>query len=134
MDDSTVSILGLCDEMLLYIFNKLNSIDVLYSFIGVNQKLGKLAQDITFTKSIDLVTILSNENDHSRIKSILDRFCLSIIPLIQHNIECLILDSLSIERVLSTGNYFKLNKLTLVNVQLETTSRIFNRMSSFHSK
>ena len=116
MDHSTVSISALSDEMLLTILMKLNNVDVLYSLIGVNKKLDQLARDITFTRSIDLVKILSNK----KRKSILDRFCFSIIPRIQHNIECLTLDSLSIDRVLSIANYPKLRKLTLVNLTYAT--------------
>jgi hypothetical protein len=132
MKYSTVNILDLCDEVLLVILNKLNNIDVLYSLIEASRKLDRLARDITFTQSVDLVPISSNEHDDSINKSILDRFCSSIIPRIQHNIECLTLDPLSIERVLYIGNYSKLHKLTLVNLQFEIISRIFNGMSSFH--
>jgi hypothetical protein len=128
MHYSAVNILDLCDEILLVILNKLSNINVLYSLIGVNRTLDRLAQDITFTQSIDLVGISSNEH----IDSILDRFCVDIIPRIQHNIECLILDPLSIDRVLCIGNYSKLHKLTLVNLQLEVASRIFNGMSPCH--
>jgi hypothetical protein len=66
MNHSTVNILALCDKMLLAIFNKLNNIDVLYSLIGVNQKLDRLARDISFTQSIDLLTLSSNKDNHSR--------------------------------------------------------------------
>ncbi|CAF4222168.1 unnamed protein product, partial [Rotaria magnacalcarata] len=99
--------------------------------IGVNKKLDSLVRDITFTQSIDLVTISSNEHNDSRNKSILDRFCFDIIPRIQQNIESLILDPLSIDRVLCIGNYSKLYKVALVNVQFEIASRIFNNESSF---
>jgi hypothetical protein len=132
MHYSAVNILDLCDEILLVILNKLSNINVLYSLIGVNRTLDRLAQDITFTQSIDLVGISSNEHIDSINKSILDRFCVDIIPRIQHNIECLILDPLSIDRVLCIGNYSKLHKLTLVNLQFEVASRIFNGMSSCH--
>ncbi|CAF1150043.1 unnamed protein product [Rotaria sordida] len=132
MNYSTVNILDLSDEMVLTILNKLNNIDVLYSFIGVNRKLDRLARDITFTQSIDLATISSNEHDDSRNESRLDRFCFDIIPRIQDNIECLTLDPLSTDRVLSIGSYSKLHKLTLVNFQLEMASRIFNDGSSFN--
>ncbi|CAF5205071.1 unnamed protein product [Rotaria magnacalcarata] len=127
MHQSIVDILALSDEMLLAILNKLNNIDVLFSLIGVNKKLDRLAQDINFTRSIDLVRIISNEKNSSssRTNSILDRFCFDILPRIQHNIECLTLDSLSIDRVLRIGNYPKLNKL---NLELEMTSPIFNSM------
>ncbi|CAF5124585.1 unnamed protein product, partial [Rotaria sp. Silwood1] len=126
MNYSTVNIVDLCDDILLVILNKLNNIDVLYSLIGVNRKLDRLAQDITFTQSIDLVEISSNEENNSKKKSILDRFCIDIIPRIQHNIESLTLDPLLIDRVLYIGNYSNLHKLTLVNLQLEVASRIFN--------
>jgi len=66
MNQSTADILALCNEMLLAILNRLDNMDVLYSLIGVNRKLDRLAQDITFTQSVDLVTILSNERNDSR--------------------------------------------------------------------
>ncbi len=66
MNHSTIDILALCDEMLLAILNKLNNMDVLYSLMNVNQKLDKLAQDATFTRSVDLVTITSNEHNNSK--------------------------------------------------------------------
>ncbi|CAF1313478.1 unnamed protein product [Rotaria sp. Silwood1] len=117
--------------MLLTILMKLNNVDVLYSVIGVNKKLDQLARDITFTRSIDLVKILSNKKSKSKTKSILDRFCFDIIPRIQHNIESLTLDRLSIGRVLCIGNYLKLWKLTLVNLPLKMACHIFNDESSF---
>jgi hypothetical protein len=116
--------------MLLVILNKLNNMDVLYTLIGVNRKLDRLARDITFTQSIDLVTILSNEHKDSRNNLILNRFCSDILPRIQHNIGCLTLDPLSIDRVLCIGNYPKLHKITLVNLPLGMASRIFNGMLS----
>jgi hypothetical protein len=133
MNDSAINILALSDEMLLAIFNKLNNIDVLYSLIGVNKKLDRLCQDVTFTRSIDLVRILSNEDHDSRTKLIFDRFCFDIISRIQHNIESLTLDSLSTDRVLRIGYYPKLYKLTLVNLQLEMASQVFNGMLSLLS-
>ncbi len=124
MNHSTLNILDLPVEILLIILNKLSNIDVLYSLIEVNQRLDKLAQNITFTRSVDLVTISSNENNDS----ILDRFCSSIIPRIQHNIEYLIVGPLSTDRILRIGNYSKLLKLTLVNLPFKMASRIFNSM------
>jgi hypothetical protein len=129
MHRSTVNIVDLSDEMLLAILNKLSNVDVLYSLIGVNQKLDKLAQDVTFTRSVDLVTITSNEHNNSRNKSILDRFCSDILPRIRHNIECLTLDSLSIDCALGIGSYPKLHKITF-NLPPEMACRIFNGMLS----
>ncbi len=133
MNDSTVDIVSLCDDMLLAIYNKLDNMDVLYSLIGVNRKLDRLARDITFTRCLDFLTILSNESNDSRNKSILDRFCFDILPRIQHNIQSLTLDPLSIDRVFHIGNYSKLHKLTLLNLQFEMVSRIFNGMSAYFS-
>ncbi len=128
MNRSSVSIVSLSDEMLLTILMKLNNVDVLYSLIGVNEKLDRLARDINFTRSIDLVTILSNSKKKSRAKSVLDRFSFDIIPRIQHNIASLTLDQLSIDRVLRNGNYPKLWKLTLINLPLKMVCGIFNGM------
>ena len=47
--------------------------EVLYSLIDVKRKLIRLARSITFTYSVDLVTISSNEDNDSRNKSILNR-------------------------------------------------------------
>ena len=128
MNDSTVNILSLCDELLLAIYNKLDNMEILYSLMNVNRKLDRLARDITFTQAVDLVTILSNEDNDLRNKSVLDRFCCDILPRIQHNIQCLTLDPLSLDRVVRLGNYPKLYKLTLANLQFEMLSRIFNGM------
>ncbi len=52
MNNSIVGIVDLPEEILLTIFNKLNPIDTLYSLLGVNQKLDKVACDIPFTQSL----------------------------------------------------------------------------------
>ncbi|CAF4897937.1 unnamed protein product, partial [Rotaria sp. Silwood1] len=97
------------------------------------KKLDRLARDITFTQSINLVTILSNEHDNSRNNSIFDRFCFLILPRIQHDIQCLTLDSLSIDRALRIGNYSKLHKLSLINLPIEMACRIFNGIDLLYS-
>jgi hypothetical protein len=127
MNHSTVNILTFSDEILLNIFNKLNNMDVLYSLIGVNRKLDRVARDMTFTKSLDLVRILSND---LKINLIFDRFCSDIIPRIQHHIECLTVDLFSIDRVLRIGNYPQLHNLILLNLQYDTTSQMFNDKSA----
>jgi hypothetical protein len=57
MNNSTVGIVDLPDELLLTIFKKLDNFDVLYSLMGVNKKLDSVACDINFTRSVDLMTI-----------------------------------------------------------------------------
>jgi hypothetical protein len=127
MDNSTgINIVDLSDEILLTILNKLNNVDVLYSLIGVNKRLHKLVQDITFIRSFDFVKILSDEKTHS----IFDRFCIDVLPRIQHNIECLTLEPSWIERILYLGHFPKLYKLTLANIKLAILSSYLTGMLS----
>jgi len=129
MNNSIISIVHLPDEMLLTIFNKLNNIDVLYSFVGVNQKLDNIACDINFTRAIDLVTIASNKDADSRTNPILDRFYMHILPRIHENIECLTVQAFSLERVLQSSNYPNLRKFALINLKLTMASHIFQGIS-----
>jgi hypothetical protein len=127
MDNSTtINIVDLSDEILLTILNKLNNVDVLYSLLGVNKKLDKLAKDITFMRSLDFVEILSDEKTHSMF----DRFFIDILPRIQHNIECLTLEPSWIERILYLGHFPKLYKLTLANIKLAILSSYLTGMLS----
>ena len=125
MDDSTVNILDLSDEMLLTILNKLNNINVLHSLLGVNRKFDRLVQNVNFIRSLDFTAISSNEDDCLKIHSMLKRFCFDIIPRIQHKIQCLTLDSWSMNSVLCIGDYPTLRKLTLVNLKVEMAGRLF---------
>jgi hypothetical protein len=68
---------------------------------------------------------------------IVDRFCLHILPKIHQNVKWLDLESLSMERVLST-NYPNLSGIALYNIQLERavhllSGKIFN-FDSFTDK
>jgi len=128
MNNSIISIVNLPDEMLLTIFNKLNNIDVLYSLVGVNQKLEKVACDINFTRAVDLATMVSNKDADSRSNAILDRFNVRILPRIHENIECLTVQAFSLERVLQSSNYPNLRKFTLINLKLTMVPHIFQGM------
>jgi hypothetical protein len=48
------------DEILLLILNKLTNIEVLYSLIGVNVRLDKIASDPIFTEYLTLITRSTN--------------------------------------------------------------------------
>ncbi|CAF5218449.1 unnamed protein product, partial [Rotaria magnacalcarata] len=74
MNNSMIRIVDIPEEMLLAIFEKLNNIDILYSLVGVNQKLDKVACDISFTRTIDLTMSSSDEAEYSGTNTILDRF------------------------------------------------------------
>ena len=126
MNHSAINIVDLPDEILLHIFNKFNSFDVLYSISGVHKRLDKVVNDIVFTRSIDLSTIPSIDGNNSCNHMILTRFCSDILPRIRHKIECFTLQSSSMEFVFHAGNYPKLYKLTLLNLKLDSMSSIFN--------
>jgi hypothetical protein len=91
-------------EILLKILKKLNNMDVLYSLIGV-EGLDRLAQDEIFTNTLNFVFI---DND-----SMLNRFCNSILPQIENNIKCLILETTNMDRILRSGIYLNLTQLKI---------------------
>ena len=126
MDNSFVNIVDLPNEILLNIFKKLNNFDVLYSLVGSNKKLDNVACDRTFTQSIDLTSISSNENDNSKMGTALDRFCLHILPRIHNNIQCLTVDAYFLERILHGNKYCNLHRVTLINLDVNMASQIFN--------
>jgi len=76
----SVNIVDLPEEILLHILKKLNNFDVLYSLVGVNKQLDRLACDIDFTRLVDLMTIELNRVTDLRGNAILDRFCMEILP------------------------------------------------------
>ncbi|CAF3439647.1 unnamed protein product [Rotaria socialis] len=131
MNNSVIRIVDIPEEMLLAIFRKLNNIDILYSLVGVNQKLDKVACDINFTRTIDLTMSSSDEAEYSGTNTILDRFCMHILPRIYQNIEYLIIQGCFSQRVLHASIYPNLRKLTLINLELKMASRMFNGKSPF---
>jgi hypothetical protein len=120
------NITHLPDEIILITWNKLNKIDVLYSFLNVNRRFDKLVRDKIYTRSIELLkTNYEEEENCSLSDQILDQFCLNILPQIHHSIEELILELHSVERILYSGDYLRLCKLTLVNLKEELAMRLF---------
>ncbi|CAF3535389.1 unnamed protein product [Rotaria socialis] len=126
MDISNVSILDLPDEILLTIFKKLNNIDLLYSLMGISQKLDRFACDFYFTKDVDLTTVSSNDTSNSRLNVMVDRFCTYILPRIHNNVACLSVQASLFQRILHSSNYPNLRKLTLINLDIDTASHMFN--------
>ncbi|CAF4055545.1 unnamed protein product, partial [Rotaria magnacalcarata] len=63
MNQSNVHLLNLPNEILLIILKKLNSIDVLYSLLGINSdRLNILAQEKVFTNTLNFVSALIDDN------------------------------------------------------------------------
>ncbi len=122
---SMASIEDLSDELLFMIWNKLNNLDVFYSFMGVNKRFDKLVRDMSYTRSIQLFDKDSNHNYCSLSDTLLDRVCFYLLPQMHENIECLTLGPLSMERILCVGQYPHLHQLTLVNFGHQSTRHYF---------
>ncbi|CAF0910116.1 unnamed protein product [Rotaria sordida] len=91
--------------------------DVLYSLIGV-EGLDLLAQDEIFTNILNFVF---TDND-SINESILNRFCNSILPRIQNNVKCLVLETTMMDRILRAGIYPNLTQLKIFKFHANTFS------------
>jgi len=105
-----VDLLGLPNEILFYIFKKLNNVDVLYSLFNINnQRIENLIREKNFSEILNFA-VINNQ-------IIIDQFCRSILAHIHNNVKCLIVESTSIERILLGTDYANLNELKLCNFQ-----------------
>ncbi len=79
----SINLLDLPNEILFIILKKLDNMNVLHSLIGIGiERLDLLAQDTTFTNTPNFVS--TGIDDICSINhSILDRFCIDILPRIQ---------------------------------------------------
>ncbi|CAF3775208.1 unnamed protein product [Rotaria sordida] len=126
MSNSCVGLNDLPDEILMIIFKKLNTIDVLYSLHGSNQRLHKIVYDPIFTSCLTFVKRFS----HNFINLIcsdmmLNRFCSQILPEIHDKIKWLNLESSSMKHVLCTADYPNLYGLGLYNIDEESIRCLF---------
>ncbi len=113
------------DEILLIIFKKIDNIEVLYSFIGVNKRFNKLVHDSIFTNCLTMTRCSSNGSFDRLDNQILDRFCLQILPEIHDKIKWLDVEFSSMEDVLLCTNYPNLSGLGLHNIEKDTALSIF---------
>jgi hypothetical protein len=108
MNQSNLHLLDLPTEILFMIMKKLDNMDVLYSLLDVkNQQLDIIAQDNTDE--------IFSPND-----TIIDRFCINILPRIHHNVKCLVIDSLFVERIFRVADYPNLTQLKLFNFNINS--------------
>ncbi|CAF1169275.1 unnamed protein product [Adineta steineri] len=106
--------------------------DVLYSLFDVNnQRLHMIVKEKTFTNTLTFVLATITDDILSVDDSIVDRFCINILPKIDYNIKSLILESQSMERILLAANYPNLTELKLYNVNDHVISRHFTVESPF---
>ena len=117
--------MNLPDELILAICSQLDTIDVLYSFIGLNERFTRLAHDQIFTKSIELIKRNGDEKTRPLSDLVLDRFCRQILPEIHTLVESVSVELSTAERCLSVGHYPKLRTLILVNIDEKFAARHF---------
>ncbi len=75
----------------------------------------------------------SNDSISPLSDSMLNYFCLKILPSIHHKIQWLNLESLSMERILLTTNYPNLYGLGLYNISIENALTLFIGKNNFNS-
>jgi hypothetical protein len=127
MSNSYIGLNHLPDEILIYIFQKLNNIDVLYSLQNVNKRLNRIIHDSIFTSRLIFVQWLPHKYiDLFSSDLMLNRFCSQILPSIHQNIKCLDLESSSMKHVLCAADYPNLNSLGLYNINQESARSLLN--------
>jgi hypothetical protein len=123
---SSVGLNDLPDEILIYIFQKLNNVDVLYSLQNVNQRLNQIIHDSIFITRLAFVQWLPHKYINLiSSQMMLNRFCSEIIPDIHENIKSLDLESSSMKDVLCAANYPNLHCLGLWNINEESVRSLF---------
>ncbi|CAF3205849.1 unnamed protein product [Rotaria socialis] len=116
------SIVQLPNEILLYIFNKLNVIDVFYSLVGVNQRFDQLIFDFLDIDNIPSIFHQKYINGKSQHDYILDKICLKILPRINTKIRKLTIDPYSLKRMVNAIDFPQLYSLSLLGYQIDTIS------------
>ncbi|CAF3021557.1 unnamed protein product [Rotaria sp. Silwood2] len=119
MSQSGANLVDLPNEILVIIFKKLDNINVLHSLFSViNERFDSVLEGNHFTNTLNLVSISSTDDDICSLDdSILDRFCINILPKIHHNVKHLTLESMSMGRILCAGTYPNLTSLKLFNFE-----------------
>ncbi|CAF1465152.1 unnamed protein product [Rotaria sordida] len=125
MEDSSIELNELPDEILIIILKKLFNTEVLYSLIDVNKRLNTIVHDPIFTSHLTLMRCFSDDSIYPLPDSILDRFCSQILSSIHHKIKWLNLESSSMKRILRATNYPNLYGLGLYNIEAETALSLF---------
>lgn len=120
MEDVSIKLNDLPDEILIFILRKLYDVDVLYSLIGVNKRLNTIAHDSIFTSHLTLTYFL-DDITYPLSDPMLERFCSQILPSIHHKIKWLNLEPTSMQRILAT-NYPNLNGLGLYCIDVENAA------------
>ncbi|CAF2101954.1 unnamed protein product [Rotaria magnacalcarata] len=98
-----LNILDLPNEILFIIFNELNMVDVLYSFVDVTQRLNQLVFDPFYRSNLSMTSMMMksfNERIYSTDNQILDKICKNVLPRIYHQVKELIVEQYSIDNLI----------------------------------
>jgi hypothetical protein len=131
MEDLSIKIDTLSDEILILILRKLSNIEVLYSLIGVNQRLNRIAYDSIFVNNLTLFERSSNGSIQPLPHSRFERFFREILPSIHHKIKWLNLESTSMENTLLAATYPDLHGLGLYGIDVENALSLFTGRSYY---
>jgi hypothetical protein len=89
MNRSYVQLDDLPDELLMFIFNKMNNIDLLYSLFGINQRLDLILQDSNYTNCMNFFQWSPRKYVNRFSPEILsDRLSLCRIIIFKRNSKC----------------------------------------------
>ncbi len=123
LNKNDINIVDLPTEILFIIFQKLNMIDVLYSFVDVNQRFNRLVLDSFYVRDVNMTTIMdiSSLYDQTSLidRKVLSRICEKVLPRIDDQIYKLTIEEYSMKETLLASNYPKLFGLSLINFQEE---------------
>ncbi|CAF2059874.1 unnamed protein product [Rotaria magnacalcarata] len=126
MKYSCVELNNLPDEILLIIFKKLDNLEILHSFQGVNERFNKIIYDPIFTSRLSFPQLSFNKYIKKFSSDIiLNRFCSHILPTIRTKITWLDLEAESMRNILDAADYPNLYALGLYNVEEETAKCLF---------
>jgi hypothetical protein len=132
MNQSSVHLLDLPNEILFNILKKLDNTDVLYSLLGINnERLDSITREETFSNSLNFALNLVVHNNRI-IDSVLGRFCYYILPTVHYNVKCLIVEPTSMERILLATDYPNLTQLKIYNFQRDSSLRHFTGKQIFY--
>ncbi|CAF4340298.1 unnamed protein product, partial [Rotaria sp. Silwood2] len=104
--------------------------DVLYSLVDITQRFNQLALDPFYILNLNMTSkTMKSFYDHVYLidNQVLDRICKNILPRIYRQINELIVEQYSMERVLHTINYPQLYSLTLMDFSEEV---LFNYLTN----
>ena len=123
MSSSSVHLLDLPDEMLLYIIRRLDNVDVLYSLFGINHgRLDRIIREKSFSHHLNFTTSILHHTDNATIESILDRFSQNILPHIHFNIQSLTVQLSYMQRILLASHYPNLTQLKILDFHRDSVA------------